>query len=153
VGDWITVLGTVVGTGLGGLIGVWSQRSSRRDTEQREQRERAARRREILRLAVDALLVSAQEVDQVVNHQPDRDPSTIHLLWLNYHRLAIIASPELRKPAKEFADALNHVFWEGAPNGVEVWEYLHVVREGFDNAARRELDEDVPARGAVGAAE
>ncbi|WET81617.1 hypothetical protein P3102_10565 [Amycolatopsis sp. QT-25] len=135
---------------MGGLIGVRSQRSARHDAELREQRERAAHRREILRQAVDALLVSAQEVDQVVNHRPDRDPPTIHLLWLNYHRLAIIASSQLRKPAKEFADALNEAFWHGTPDGEEVWEYLHVFRERFDTAAHRELDEEVspstPAR-------
>ncbi|UOX88959.1 hypothetical protein MUY14_46105 [Amycolatopsis sp. FBCC-B4732] len=55
---WMTLVGTV----LGGMLGLWNQWSARRDAERRERRERATHRREVLRQAVDALLVSAQVV-------------------------------------------------------------------------------------------
>jgi hypothetical protein len=139
---WLVLLGTVLGTVIGSTGTLLSQHLASRATEKRERLTREAQRREQRREAIEAFLGAAQEVDRVASHHDERPSEVIHQLWLCYHRLAVLSTEQLQRPLKEFADALNTIFWTGAPDGLEVWEHLHNPRERFGLAARVELAEN-----------
>jgi hypothetical protein len=108
-----------LGTAIGSATTLLSQHFASRATEKRERLARQAQRREHRREAIDAFLEAAQEVDRVANHLADRPPEVIHQLWLRYHRLAVLASEQLQRPLKEFADSLkyNVLGWCAARTG------------------------------------
>ncbi|MEU3627523.1 hypothetical protein BS329_41095 [Amycolatopsis coloradensis] len=159
VNNWLAVLATLFGAVFGSATTFLSQRATARETsreaereavrreererrdadrlEQREKRERAAQRRDLLRQAVHALLDAAQDIDQVASHrqQDDRDHALVHKLWLTYHQLAVLAPQHLTNHAWDYAVVLNEVFWKGTPNGEPVWEVLQGPRDQFDRAA------------------
>ncbi|GAB1511115.1 hypothetical protein [Actinophytocola sp. KF-1] len=165
VNNWMAVLATLFGGAFGSVTTFLSQRATARETsreaereavrreererrdadrlEQRERRERAAQRRDLLRHTVHALLDAAQDIDQAASHrqQDDRDHTLVHKLWLTYHQLAVIAPEHLTDRARDYAVALDTVFWRGTPNGEPVWEVLQEPREKFDRAARVEMAE------------
>lgn len=138
--NWLPVVASLLGTVVGAVGTILSQHVTARAAERRERLLRAAERRTELRTAIEGFLEVYQEMERAASDGHDHTSELSHRMWFLHNRLALIAPADLRGPLGNLADSLNSVYWNGAPDGRPVWEYLHEPHSRFREAAHIELN-------------
>ncbi|MGV9679111.1 hypothetical protein ACWDSJ_27835 [Nocardia sp. NPDC003482] len=133
----LAVVGTLLGALVGALATFGTQLVSLKTAERRDLRARANERRAQVRAGIEAFLESYQEMERIMNSGDlARSDEVSHRMWLRHNKLALIAPEPLVDPLEQLASQLNRAYWDGWPENMHAWDYLHDSLLCFRNAAR-----------------
>lgn len=134
---------TLVGVAIGSWATLSAQRNSAREVRHKSEAEERQARRSETKAAITSFLEAAQHMQsQLYAREHGRDipdiPLMVEDVWLAHAQVDILCSEQIRRPVRQYAEALNAVA-RHEDRYPDWWAYVIPFKAACLNAVRAEL--------------